>query len=292
MRDLGAPIRVTWELPADSHRAAAVWSRLVEARVLLAEVHIPPGPLSGLPGLATAIGKGGGPRLSLAAPAGPLLAAIEALGPRTLAASEFLLLPPFEPVLDVEDLAAATHRLVPAVWATPSGLGYFSEALEVARGYRLAEVAVLNPPAPAAPLGPEDRRRAAETWRRRGGAPLGLRVHDLFLAEAVGLDPWPAYTGCQGADALAHVTASGRLTACRTLPVDLGDLLETPLMDLWAAAPRKGVRARLARAPAGCRGCVLVDPCAGGCRGLSADLGRDPSCPGPRAASHEGASDR
>lgn len=285
MPELSAPLRVTWDLPADPGLAARLWARLVEGRVLFAEVRIGPGSLSGLPGLASALGApapAGGPRLTALGDPEALLATLEALGPQPLAGCELEMLPTYAPEVAVEELAALTRRLVPSLWSTPEGLTWFSEALEIARGYRLGAVAVLNPPAPAPALGSGDRAAAARTWREKGSPGIALRVHDLFLAEELGLSPFEAYRGCQAAGALAHVTARGRLEACRTLPADLGDLASRPLADLWRDAGRGGLRARLAAPPVPCRPCTLASSCAGGCRGLAPDLGQDPSCPGVR----------
>jgi len=194
------------------------------------------------------------------------------------------MLPPYRPLLAVEDLAAVTRRVAPSLWSTPEGLGMFAEALEMARGYRLASVWVLNPRAPAPPLGADDRAAAVRTWREHGSPNVALRVHDLFLSEALGLDPFAGYGGCQAAGGLAHVSAEGVVTACRTLPVVLGDLTQEPLTEIWRAAARSQLRAALQAPPVSCIPCTLGSTCGGGCRGLGADLERDPSCPGVRTA--------
>jgi len=288
MPELSAPLRVTWDLPADADLAARLWARLVEGRVLFAEILVDPAALGGLEGLVAALAEvGGGPRLTFLGEPEALLAAREALGPQALAGAEMGMLPPYQPSLAVEELAAVTRRVAPSVWSTPEGLGAFSEALEIARGYGLTSVWVLNPRAPARELGPEDRAAAARTWRERGSPRVELRVHDLFLAEALGLAPFAGYRGCQAAGALAHLTALGILTACRTLPVDLGDLTETPLVDLWRSPARGSLRTALEAPPAACDPCALAGTCAGGCRGLGARLERDPSCPGTRAPQPE-----
>ncbi len=282
MRDPSAPVRVTWDLPPDPGRAARVWARLAEGRVLFVEVRVRPDAQGGLPGLAAGASDRPGPRLSVLGRPDPLLAALAALGPRGVAGADWVVLPPFAPELSLERLVAVTHRITPAVWCDPPGLAAFGDAVSLARRYRLAAVAALHPPAPAEPLSPADRARAAAAWRA-GGEGLEARIHDLFLADALGLDPFGRYAACQAGAALAHVTAEGRLLACRTLPVVLGDLLTRPLKALWDGPERAALRERLAVAPEACAGCTLVAACVGGCRG-PADLGRDPSCPGPREA--------
>ncbi len=284
MRDPSAPVRVTWDLPPDPGLAARVWARLARGRVLFVEARVRPDAQGGLPGLAAGVSDHPGPRLSVLGRPDPLLAALDALGPRGVADADWVVLPPFGAGLQLERLAGATQRITPAVWCDPAGLAALVDALAVARRYRLAAVAVLHPPAPAEPLSPADRDRAAAVWREAAEVGMDARIHDLFLADALGLDPFGRYAACQAGAAMAHVTAEGRLVACRTLPVDLGDLASRPLDALWAGPERTALRERLAAVPGACTGCALAGACAGGCRGLSPDLARDPSCPGPREA--------
>ncbi len=281
MPELKAPLRLTWDLPADALLAATVWGRILDARVLFLEVRIRPERLAGLQGL---VGSWGGPgaKVSLLGEPECLLAALECLGAGALASADLRMLPPYAPELGVEDLASATLRLVPSLWSTPEGLEFFSEALEIACAYRLPKVAVLNPPSPAPPLGPGDRARAVAVWQGRAERAVELEVHDLFLAETLGLTPFAGYAGCQAGGAVGHVTVEGRLVACRTLPVDFGDLRAAPLRELWASSARDSLRRHVARAPSGCAGCAAEQVCRGGCPGLAGDSGRDASCPGPR----------
>ena len=154
---------------------------------------------------------------------------------------------------------------------------------------------MLYPAAPVAPLGEPDRRTAVAAWEHWGAPEIQLRVHDLFLARALDLAPFREYAGCQAGDALGHLTAGGTVTACRTLPVRIGDLGDQGLREIWAATPRRALRRELEQTPAACAGCAVAGRCGGGCRGLlragsaTADLGvPDPSCPGPLAGDEEG----
>lgn len=282
MPDLKAPLRLTWDVPPDAGTAAAVWARVLEARVLFVELRVRAGRLAGLEAVLGA-GAGPGPRVSLLGEAEVLLGVRELLGSGALAGSELKMLPPYGPEPPLGGVAAA-HRLVPALWSTPDGLRPLRQAAEIAVAHRLPKVAILNPAAPAPPLRPEDRAAAAQAWRGAGAGGVELEVHDLFLAEELGLAPFAAYAGCQAGGALAHVTAAGRVTACRTLPVDLGNLLASPLREIWASDARVALRRALERAPEECAACVLAAACCGGCRGLAAGIARaDASCPGPRS---------
>jgi radical SAM protein with 4Fe4S-binding SPASM domain len=250
--------------------------------VLFVDVHVTGEGVTGLPGLAAGLAEGPEgriPRLALTV-AGSLLAeVIGALGPGRLAGVEVNLLPPHPEA----GTFAGPVVVAASVWSTPEGLRAFPSALALAARLGLKTVTILNPAAPAEHLGPKDRDRAAVAWQAAGlkGRSV-LRCHDLFLAGALGLAPFEGYAGCQAAAFLAHVDVDGRLVACRTLAAPLGDLVVTPLAELWASPERQRLRGALESAPGSCGSCGLVTCCRGGCRGLAADLGRDPSCPGVR----------
>ena len=295
MPEFSAPLRVTWELPADPSSAVAQWQELVRARVLFVELALAPGRLAGLAGVAREWTVAGAPRLTLAAGATEATAALEHISPAGAATVELLLLPPHATEAP-PGLAAVFRAVTWAVWSTGAGLGEFPAALAAARAAGGGTVAVLNPPSPAAPLTPEQRRRAVEDWQKCGAPEVKLRVHDLFLAKELGLAPFREYAGCQAGDGLAHLSAEGLVTACRTLPVVLGTLAERGLREIWSGETRRALRRHLADAPAACAGCTVEERCRGGCRGLvpggcgPADLAaRDPSCPGPLTAGEEGA---
>jgi len=172
------------------------------------------------------------------------------------------------------------------LWSSSEGVKRLGATLRLATAWgEGVSVVLLNPHAPASPL-TEAMREAAraevESLRAEGISPP-LRCHDLFLAEALGLDPFPAYGGCAAATTLAHLDGEGNLRACRTLPEPLGNLLAAPLAELWARPERKALAARLALPPLDCEGCSLGAQCRGGCPGLALEEGaRDGSCPGPR----------
>ena len=77
MPEFSAPLRVTWELPADPSTAAAQWRELVGARVLFVELAVAPESLAGLAGVAHQLTVAGAPRLTLAAGAREANAALE-----------------------------------------------------------------------------------------------------------------------------------------------------------------------------------------------------------------------
>lgn len=277
MRDLATPLRVTWDLPPDPALAERLAVRLAEGRVLFVEVQVDAGAVGSVSALGALRDRA---RLTLAGDAETLELALGRLGPGSLPAPELQVLPPFGAA--AARLAASGRRVVPALWSTPGGVTAFGAALALAAEHRLGTVAVLNPRSPADPLDAGDRARAAAVWAASPDPRPALRVHDLFLAEAMGLDPWREYRGCQAGQGFAHVTAAGEVLACRTLPVLLGRLDRDPLEAAWAGPARRALRAALAEAPTACGPCALAATCAGGCRGLATHLGIDPSCPGPK----------
>ncbi len=284
MRELSAPLRVTWDLPRDPERARTLWRRLGRGRVLFVEAQVTAQSVAALEGLEAPPEGAPAPRLSLLGGAAELAAGLARLGTDALAGSELLVLPPYAPPAAMDALRDGQRKVTPALWSTAEGVAELAAAAAAARVLGAAAVAVLNPCQPAAPLTAAQRAAAAQAWRATAADDLGLRVHDLFLAEELGLEPFRGYAGCQAASTLAHLDAEGQLRACRSLPLPLGDLGASELVTLWAAPERRSLAAQLAAAPRACAGCSLETSCRGGCRGYAPDLARDPACGGRRGA--------
>lgn len=128
-------------------------------------------------------------------------------------------------------------------------------------------------------------------------AGLTLEVHDLFLWEIL----FPGerengrseYGGCQAANSLAHIDASGMVHPCSSWPHGLGSLLEKDFAAIWQQGERADILDQITALPAGCDGCSDYVLCFGGCRGLvetlgTADAGRDLLCSGRRSSSRNG----
>ena len=282
MHELCAPLRLTWDLPPDPALARDLWRRIADGRVLFVEIRLGELSLPALEALAASPASSPAPRVTLLAESSAILAAAESLEARAPFGRDLLLLPPFAPGHLLLGLRRAGANPAPALWATPSGLAAFSEALDAALALGSNALAILNAPAPAEPLTREVRARVSSVWRARRPRGLELRVHDLFLAEELGLDAFERYSGCQAGGALGHLTDGGKLLACRTLPVELGDASERSLVEIWSGPARRELRSRLGERPEPCSPCSLASTCGGGCRGLAPGLGRDPSCTGVR----------
>jgi GeoRSP system SPASM domain protein len=128
-------------------------------------------------------------------------------------------------------------------------------------------------------------------------AGLRLEVHDLFLWEILfpgeREDGRTEYGGCQAANSLAHIAASGMVHPCSSWPCELGSLLERDFATIWQQAARAVILDNIAALPAGCDGCDDFAHCFGGCRGLvetlgTATEGRDLLCSGRRSSSRKG----
>jgi radical SAM protein with 4Fe4S-binding SPASM domain len=90
----------------------------------------------------------------------------------------------------------------------------------------------------------------------------------------------PAYA-CAAGDRLVTVLADGGLTPCRRLPILIGNVLETPLLSLYAHSPVLADLRDPDRVPAACRDCPHVTTCRGGLRCLAYAVTNDPFAPDP-----------
>lgn len=139
---------------------------------------------------------------------------------------------------------------------------------------------------------PEQLREVARTFSKAGICLAGrkLSIHDHFLWEALrkaypeAVGTRVEFSGCQAGSALVHVDWEGNVYPCDSLPIRLGNLIETPFAHIWRSPARQHVSAAIKEMPASCGTCGAYGGCLGGCRGLaylaSKSLdSRDPSCP-------------
>ncbi len=117
-----------------------------------------------------------------------------------------------------------------------------------------------------------------------------LLAHDYFLWKTLrerfpgASGPRVDFAGCQAASSLVHVDWDGNVYPCDSLPIRLGNLLETPFESIWRSPARENLYAAIRATPAACGSCDAYSGCLGGCRGLAhAATGSfdapDPSCP-------------
>lgn len=153
-------------------------------------------------------------------------------------------------------------------------------------------------------LRPDQIRAASETIARAGIDLTGkaLAIHDYFLWRVL-KDAHPAavgdrveFAGCQAGAALVHVDWDGNVYPCDSLPIRLGNLIETPFERIWRSPARERIFAAIKATPGACDSCGSYSGCLGGCRGLAylsseAFDAADPACPGktdapPRKGPH------
>jgi radical SAM protein with 4Fe4S-binding SPASM domain len=291
MADYSAPLRVSWELPSAADKVALHWQRLQEGRVLFVEAFakpkVPgqlgqPDQITSLCALVAEAEARPGPRLTLVADAEGLGALVGCAAPGFLSTLEGVLLPPYPDAVEIAKLLVSFRVFTLGLWSTAEGLSHFAEALRLVEGAANIGISVMNPTVDerdAVPaLTEEDRQRALQAWAARA-TPERVHIHDLFLSETLGLEPFKNYGGCAAGAGLAHLKADGTLVACRTLPLYLGDLNTTPLTDIWGGPQRSETRRGIEAIPHGCGGCELVEVCRGGCPGLAKSLDEaDLSC--------------
>ncbi len=117
-----------------------------------------------------------------------------------------------------------------------------------------------------------------------------LVVHDYFLWKAL-RERFPEasgerveFAGCQAGSSLVHVDWDGNVYPCDSLPIRLGNLLETPFERIWRSPAREKVFAAIRAIPGACGRCGIYDECRAGCRGIAYAAREsfdapDPSCP-------------
>ncbi len=117
-----------------------------------------------------------------------------------------------------------------------------------------------------------------------------LVVHDYFLWKAL-RERFPEasgerveFAGCQAGSSLVYVDWDGNVYPCDSLPIRLGNLLETPLEKIWRSPARENLFAAIQATPGACGDCGEYSGCLGGCRGLAHAVhdsfdAPDPSCP-------------
>ena len=81
---------------------------------------------------------------------------------------------------------------------------------------------------------------------------------------------------CTAGDSLITVQPNGDVVPCRRMPLRVGNLLETPLAELYERSPLLRALRDPDRASRGCERCAFARLCGGGLRCLSAAVHGDP----------------
>lgn len=102
-----------------------------------------------------------------------------------------------------------------------------------------------------------------------------LVVHDFFLCRMLrDLFPKEAgnrvdFSGCQAASRLVYVDWDGNVYPCDSLPIRLGNLLETPFEKIWRSPARQRIVEAIREVSVDSESCTASIGSFGGCRGLS-----------------------
>jgi radical SAM protein with 4Fe4S-binding SPASM domain len=114
-----------------------------------------------------------------------------------------------------------------------------------------------------------------------------LVVHDYFLCRML-RDHFPGeagnrvdFSGCRAGSRLAHVDWEGNVYPCDSLPIRLGNLLETSFAQIWRSPARRRIAEAIREVPADCDSCTAYVGCFGGCRGLAYLASGSFDSPGP-----------
>lgn len=104
-----------------------------------------------------------------------------------------------------------------------------------------------------------------------------LVVHDFFLYRALrsvlpdGKGQRVEFSGCEAGTRLAYINWEGNVYPCDSIPIRLGNLLETPFERIWCSAARQRIVEAIHSVPIDCDSCVAHS----GCRGLAHFAGGD-----------------
>jgi len=98
-----------------------------------------------------------------------------------------------------------------------------------------------------------------------------LVIHDFFLYRAFrsvfpdGERGRVEFSGCEAGTRLAYVNWDGNVYPCDSIPIRLGNLLETPFEQIWCSAARQRIVEAIHSVPIDCDSCIAHS----GCRGLA-----------------------
>lgn len=293
---LDAPVRLTWDLPADGDFDLRAMARCVaEAGVFFVTLQNRPLLRPEIAEIISHLNDGGCQILLVC---GGSAAELAILAHRPLQVQRILLdvsgylshhgVAQTALLATLESLRRIGYE--PTLMLTPlrDNLRYIPDLLSFCRSYAVPKFKLSNASIDASvqAYSPADLPRAEdlalfkELWSELPADSCTgpqLEIHDLFLWEIMTPGQQQArseYGGCQAANSLGHVDVYGVVHPCAAWPEPLGRLATESLEDIWAGLSRQAVRQRIARLPQGCLGCREAVSCLGGCRGLAYHLNR------------------
>ena len=298
IKTLSAPLRVFWELPPekiggpDVGIALGIAEELARLKIFFVTLRLS-GPRADIAKLIAAL-KAGGVRLTISLVSPDAFSGWDALSGAD--AVEFF---PSD-VNGLRDIAARTGNIpegtkislamVPAAGGAAEIIAMTDAGLKLGIGtFNLINPLVTSVSDAKRYILRESDRASLKEGLERLLVPFSdgvkLFVHDLFLHGALelpGLGGRIEYAGCQAGDAIAYIDGSCSVFPCASFPVNLGNMKQHSMKELWSGAARTELRRLIAALPAGCRDCTDAADCKGGCRGIAYVLGghdaKDPAC--------------
>jgi GeoRSP system SPASM domain protein len=126
-----------------------------------------------------------------------------------------------------------------------------------------------------------ERQKLTERISREDLQEINLTIHDPFLWKVFYPKAEFPEGGCQAANSMIYISSEGDVYPCPLLPLKLGSLNKNKLKEMMASSQKRELRELLAVPPEGCRDCVEVKQCAGGCRGRAYVFAGSLSVPDP-----------
>ena len=129
----------------------------------------------------------------------------------------------------------------------------------------------------------EDAKTITDSLRKINFEKMKITIHDPFLWRIF----YPAVSfpggGCQAANSMVYITPEGKVYPCPTMPMELGNLNDSPLETILSSKAKKDLVKSLHQSPDECNDCEELGGCMGGCSGrvyvLDGTISRrDPAC--------------
>ena len=113
---------------------------------------------------------------------------------------------------------------------------------------------------------------------------MKLIVHDPFLWRVIFPSSSFPDGRCQAANTMLYISPAFDIYPCPSLPIKIGSLANSSLRDIIFSLEKQSVRNNILAIPDGCRQCVDLSTCNGGCRGRAFFLKRSLTEPDPGCA--------
>jgi GeoRSP system SPASM domain protein len=295
LKELSSPIRIYWDVSSSGNAVAADYrkiageiaaNKVLSLQVTESEPHLSQACLAVLDEL-----KDNMVALSLVAPLAALddktLGGLRRLPVKVLFVSTASM-GELESVAEISGQAAGRPAVGISYSVTRANYHELPEVLTFCLGHKIAHLVLpmqrLMGGEDCFSFSPEERReltsRLEETVKP---AWMKIVIHDPFLWRAF----YPAVEfpdgGCQAGNTMLYISPDADVYPCPSLPVKIGNLLNSSLREVVRSDRKKELRESLLISPSECRDCGDLERCKGGCRGRAYVMAhsldsRDPAC--------------